>query len=334
MRKLVALSLLALCLSLAGSPDARAQRRVSGFTSLKLFAESEKSAYALGEPLTVRVRLANLSDTAVAARPDLDPAYGAIQVHVSRNGGEFKRYLGPGWGTKDRPAGAPVSLSPGDVVRCDVTLMFHNAVPGRDDLLDSAVPVDEAGSYLIRVELYDDVFDRRIRAPVVSVEVGYPQGEAGPAVWQAVQEDDGLAYFMQTGDARCAEGVVKTAEQLVQRFPGDKLDKHLALALGRHHLGQERAGAAVGYLKEAAAAAEPGSSLRARALLELTKSYATTGDVEEALKISDAAAEEFDDGEVRQEFQRLGSKLRRAEKNARPREVQHPPVAPAPVSQP
>lgn len=317
MRTFFVASLLTLCLIQAGPPSARAQRRTPGFTSLSLFAEPEKDEVTLGEPLTIKVRLTNLTDSDIAARLDLDPAYGALQVSVSRNGREFKRYLGPGWGMKDQPGGAPVTFSSGQSVRREVTLLFHNAVGGRDDLLESNVPIDEAGTYLLRVELYDDAFGRKIAAPVISLEVGPPQGEAGQAVWQAVRADKELAFFMQTGIARRAESTIEKAEQLVRRHPGNDLERHLALALGRHFLGKERAETAIGYFKEAATAG-PASSLRGRALLELTKAYVRKGDVGEALKIIDAAVDEFNEGEIREEFERMGSKLRQAGKNNAP----------------
>lgn len=59
--------------------------------------------------------------------------------------------------------------------------------------------------------------------------------------------------------------------------------------------------------------------MRGQALLELTKSYARRGDIEEALKISDGAGDEFGDAEVGQEFQRLSSKLRKAGKSPSPK---------------
>ncbi len=314
MRKLVAASLMTFCLLQVGAAAALAQGRAQGFTSLSLFAEPEKDALTPGQPVTIKVRLTNLTDSVITARRDLDPAYGAMQVYVSRNGGEFKRYLGPGWGTKDPPAGSSEPIAPGDSVTREITLLFHNAVRGRDDLLESSLPLDEVGSYVIRVELYDEAFGRRIVAPAFGVQAWFPQEEAGQAIWEALKDDAKLAYFMQTGDARQSATVVRKAEELVERYPDNSQEKHLALALGRHYLAEDKVEAAIEHLKEAAKA-EPASALRAQALLELTKSHVKKGDVNEALKISDAAGDEINDGEVRQELQRLGSKLRQGGKS-------------------
>lgn len=318
MRKFIAAALVTFCLLQAAAAITLAQGRAHDFTSLSLFAEPEKDALTLAEPVTIKVRLTNPTESEIAARRDLDPAYGTVQVYVSRNGGEFKRYLGPGWGTKDLPAGSPEAIAPGASVSREITLMFHNAISGRDDLLGSSLPMDEASSYVVRVELYDGTFRRKIVAPDVSVRIWFPPDEAGQAVWQAMKDDEDLAYFMQTGNARQAHGVVTKAEELVERYPDNSYEKHLALALGRHYLGEDKIERAIGHLKEAATAG-PASSLRAQALLELTKSYVRKGDIEEALKISDAAGDEFGDGSVRQEFQRLNSKLRQAGKSPAPK---------------
>jgi tetratricopeptide (TPR) repeat protein len=311
--------LLPLCLLQAVTPAARAQRPAPGFTSLSLFAEPEKAEVTVGEPLIVKLRVTNLNESDIDARAVLDPAYGALQLYVSRNGGDFKRYLGPGWGTKDRMGGLSGVIKPGTDVYGEVSLLYHNALPGRSDLLESSVPLGETGSYVIRVELYDETFERKIVAPAFAVQVGFPQEEAGQAVWEAVKSDKDLAYFMQTGDARQSGAVVQKAERLVEHYADGRYEKHLSLALGRYYLAKDKVETAIGYLK-GAAAAEPASSVRALALLELTRSYVSKGEVDEALKISDGASDEFNEGEVRQELERLRSTLRPAGKSTVPKQ--------------
>lgn len=317
MKKFFAALLLSLCLLQAVPLAARAQRAAPGFTSLDLFAEPEKAEVTLGEPLVVKLRLTNLTESDIEARPELDPAYGMLQLYVSRNGGDFKRYLGPGWGTKDMPGGALGTIKPGADTYGEVSLLYHTAVPGRSDLLESNVPLGEAGSYVIRVELYEETFARKIVAPAFAVQVGFPQEEAGQAVWEAMKADKDFAYFMQTGDARQSGTVVQKAERLVEHYKGGSYEKHLSLALGRYYLANDKVEKAIGYLK-GAATAEAASSLRAQALLELTRSYVSNGEVDEALKISDAAGDEANQGEARQELERLRSKLRQAGKSTSP----------------
>lgn len=84
------------------------------------------------------------------------------------------------------------------------------------------------------------------------MKVAFPEGYAGPAAWQTVKEDKRLAYFMQTGDARQAEGVVAKAEQVVRDYADSQPAKQLAFALGRYYLAQGETEAALMYLKEAA----------------------------------------------------------------------------------
>jgi tetratricopeptide (TPR) repeat protein len=318
MRKFCAALLMTFCLLQVGVTVTLAQVPEPGFTSLSLLAESEKDAFTSGVPITIKVRLANLTQTEIAAQRDLNPAYGTLQVYVSHNGGEFKRYLGPGWGTKDPPAVSPDLIPPGYYVSREITLLFNNEVSGRVDLLASSLPFNEAGSYAIRVELYDETFGQRIVAPTIGLQIRFPQEEAGQAIWEAVKANSKLAYFMQTGDARQADSVIKKAEQLVAGHPDNVYEKHLALALGRHYLKEDQIETSIVHLKEAATA-EPASPLRAQALLELTNSYVRKGDIEEAIRISDAAGDEFDEGEVRYEFQRLSSKFRRLGKSPSPR---------------
>jgi tetratricopeptide (TPR) repeat protein len=313
MRKFIVTSFFALWLAHAGAVSALSQETQPGFSSLSLSAEPEKAGAAPGQPLCIKLRLTNPTQSEVATLRNLDPAYGRIQVYVSRDGGEFKRYLGPGWGAKDLSAGNDARLLPGESVSGEITLLFHNAIRGREDLLDSSVPAGEAGVYQIRVELYDGLFRQVIAAPETKVEVAFPRGYNEQSTSQAVKDDKGLAYFMQTGDARQSESVVAKAEQLVQDYPDTDQTKHFALALGKYYLAQGQVETASAYLKEAAAS-EPASVLRGLALLELMKSYIGKGEVSEALKLCDDALGEYDGGGVREEFERLGAKVRQAKK--------------------
>jgi tetratricopeptide (TPR) repeat protein len=289
-----------------------------GFVSLRLSVESEKPWITLGDPLTLKVRLTNPTQRNIATWPVLDPEHGAIQVYISRNGGEFKRYGGPGWGTKEQSIGV-AQISPGESMSCEITILFNNTVEGRDDLLEDSIPINEAGAYQIRVELYDTDFNRKITTQVADIPVGFPMGEAEQAAWQTVKDDKDLAYFTQTGDGQRAKGVVEKAEQLVQRYPNNNQERQLALALGKHYLKRDNVEAAIGYLKEAATS-DPGSLMRARALSELTKSYIQNGDLDEALKISEAASDEYADKDNQQEFNRLNLKIRQARESDQLRE--------------
>jgi tetratricopeptide (TPR) repeat protein len=158
-------------------------------------------------------------------------------------------------------------------------------------------------------------YRQKIVAPVVTVEVGVPRGIGELAVWEAINGDSTLAYFLQTGDAQHGDRVVMKAEQLVRWYPDNGQEKHLALALGKHYLGQDKVETAIGYFKEAADSAGA-SSLRASALLELTQSYIKKGDLEEALRISDAADSEYNGREIQAEFESLGSKIRQVGKTS------------------
>lgn len=308
MRKYVVASILTLCLLATVAATASAQESTPGFDTLSLSVEAEKARPALGELMTLKIRLTNPTESDVPALRDLDPAYGTVHVYVSHNGGEFKRYLGPGWGTKDPPL-VTEQIAPGESVSRGVTLLFHNNISGREDLLGSHVPVDEAGSYQLRVELYDADFRRKIAAPVVDVQVGFPTSHAGESVWQAVRADKKLAYFAQTGDGQLDGRVVAAAEELSRLFPDDEQGRHLALAVGEYHLAQGDAEAAVGYLKQAAGS-EPASSLRARALSSLAKTHLEKGDVESALEVSESAATEYGESDAGKEFERLSSAAR------------------------
>lgn len=317
MRKFVATLLTSLLVQMC-IVSVHPQEGRPGFGSLNLSVESEKPWITLESPLTLKIRLTNPTQRDITAWPILDPGHGAIQVYISRNGEEFKRYNGPGWGTKEQSIGV-AQISPGESMSCEITLLFNNAIEGRDDLLESSVPIDEAGAYQIRVELYDTDFRRKIAAPVIGIPIGFPMGEAEQALWQIVKDDKDLAYFVQTGDGQRTDGVVEKAEQLVQRYPNNNQERQLALALGRHYLERDKVEAAIGYLKEAAGS-DPGSLMRARALSELTKSYIQKGDVDEALKVSEAASSEYTDKDIQQEFDRLNLKIRQARESKQLRE--------------
>jgi hypothetical protein len=319
MRRFVKESLLVLLLIQAGIVNVVAQARDSedSFASLVLAAEPEKSVFTLGEPLRIRMQLENPTQSDITIGRDLDPVYGAIQVYISRNGEEFKRYLGPGWGTKDRFLHETSQISPGEVLKSEITVLFHNSIDGRDDLFDSSLPINGVGTYRIRVELYDDSFRRKLTAPLTNVEVGFSPASAEYAISQAVVDDkDGaLAFFLQTGDTPQPE-VVEKAEQLIERFSGNDQQKRMALAIGNYHLRHDKVETAIGFLNEAAKA-EYSPALRDRALLELAKSYIKRGDIDEALKISNGSDGKFSAPEIEAEFEGIRSKLRQAERSLR-----------------
>ena len=286
------------------------QNRLPEFDSLKLKVVPEKTSILLGEPLVLKVKLANPTLSSIATHRTIDPGYGTIQVYFSRPGGELRRYLGPSWGTGEQ-APAVTQLAPSESVYGELTVLFNTTIPGRDDLHGEPTPINEPGTYQVVVEFYDVRFQHKIVAPRFEVQVSSPTGKAEQAYWQEVQADPNLAYFLQTGSLRRGQNVVKKVEQLMSEHPGAVHQKHAALALGKYYLKNVDPIRAIDYLKEAAESA-PKSYLRAQALVALAKSYAQLGQFDEALRISDAAVEEFTLTGAQQNFIQLGTKLRKA----------------------
>ena len=286
--------------------------RAQDFASLKLTVAPEKGQFVLGEPVTLKVQVMNLTSSAIGAHRSLDPETEMIQVYIAPPGETFRRYLAPRWGVVERRPRA-AQISPGESLSSEMTLFFNQVIPGAQDFLQSSLPFGVAGAYRIRVEFHDIGFQQKITASIIQVAVTRPAG-AEFAIWAAIQADPELAYFLQTGDSRKGPPSQQKAEQLVNQHAEAVQAKHLALALGKYYLRRDDAQAAIKHLQKASEA--PGKSfLRAQALLELTKSYAISKNLDEAQKLCDLVTKEYAQTAMQQKFSRTCAEIN-AMKNA------------------
>ncbi|MBI4384231.1 MAG: hypothetical protein HY579_09390 [Nitrospinae bacterium] len=284
------------------------QGLAQGFATLKLEAAPEKDTLVPGEPLTLKLRLINPTQSPVMAHRSIDPGYGTIEVYLAAPGSGFKRYLGPGWGKhENRPQKA--SIAPGDAVYKEITLLFHNVLPGREDVLPSVLPLDKPGPYRVRVDFYNIGFDEKISSPDVLVRVVEPAGPDA-AVWKEVLSDPEMAYFLQQGDARKGPAVAEKAERLIMQYPGSIHAKYLALALGRHYLRVNDASKAMTFLKQASGS-PPKSFLRIQALMDMARGHILLREeLDEAKKLCDGAASEFAESGLQRAFSELCGMVR------------------------
>src|SRR5258707_271144 len=133
MRKVTFVCFVSLGIMLIGLTSGRSQANAQGFASLKLEVSPEKARFVLGEPLTLKITLTNPTQSEITAYRTLDAEYGNIQVYLALPGDTFKEYLGPHWGVSERrPKAGPIA--PGESVYGEITLLFHNLIPGQEDL--------------------------------------------------------------------------------------------------------------------------------------------------------------------------------------------------------
>lgn len=307
MRKVINTLAFILCLLNLYGLTVHAQEKASSFADLQLTVVPEQAEVMLGEPLVLQLQLNNTTASLVASQ-SLDPLFGGIQVYLSHAGGKFKRYLGPDWGVREgRPVA--VQLEPDQVVSSDITVLFNRSLPGRDDVLAPATPIDEVGVWQILVKLYDINYKRYIVSSVIEIHVTSPTGEGEQAIWQAQQADPDISYFIQTGDAGSHKGVVKKVAKLLEQYPDNVHHRLLARAMGQYYLGRGNASTATIYFKVAAESSS-GSFLRAQSLLGLVQSYMQMGSIEEANILNAAAGIEFIQSSAHRQFDLLGEKLR------------------------
>jgi hypothetical protein len=162
------------------------------FTSLVLKVEADKSEIRLGELLNLELELKNPTSTSVGS-VHFDPSYGTLAVLVSRNGGSFQRYFAPGWGTKQNVSG-PNEVAAGSTVYRSLEILFNHSVPGREDLLDAEIAIDQPGTYQFKVTLTDDESRQKIAAPIIQINVVFPTTSSEQGIWQEIRNNSELGY--------------------------------------------------------------------------------------------------------------------------------------------
>ncbi|HBR56860.1 MAG TPA: hypothetical protein DEA22_05235 [Blastocatellia bacterium] len=217
--------------------------------AIKLEINLEKPIYALGESVTLNIRIANTGDSPITL-PNTPNVYaGYLNIWIARRGDEFRRYNSQSWGIREMPG---IILKPDQPHQTKATLLWN----GRPQILNphsDIIPTDfafpDAGVYFIKavVTIPDrkSADDRtRIESQPIQITVSEPFGE-DLEVWNQIKDSGEIASFIQRGSFLTSNDeeeakLVKNVRQLVERYPNSFLSNQMKQKLAGFHTMREK----------------------------------------------------------------------------------------------
>jgi hypothetical protein len=256
---------------------------------LELSLISPQEQFVLGEPVTVRARLANTGDEPIQVPRNLEPEYGAVVYQIA--GPETKQFSP--WALKE-PAEPFTMLAPGQVIDQEIDLFYGGA----------GWTFQEPGIYQITAS-YADIASS---APLpVNIRVPASDAERDAAA-RLLSSDEAGRFLLFRGGEHLTEGI-SVLEALAQTAPQTPHAAYANVALGINQLRPAR-DFAKGTVRQAdpQAAATRLNSVQDKALplgwmiqsqLGLAKALRDTGQDAQASeienKLPDAALQRFPD---------------------------------------
>jgi len=232
-----------------------ARGRQPGMSGLVLEMRPDKASYVLGETVALEFTVMNESATTVTLAGGADVWRGSIEVFVAFGDEGYREYRGPRWGLDDVVAASPMTLAPGGVYRTEATLLYNHRVETAHLAPSRARAIEEAqvsspyalarpGIYSIKAVLYDARFEDRIESEPVVIGVVEPSGEE-IEIWNQLQGDPELGYFIQTGGPRGhptaprSLQLATTLERIVDAHPGGRYTAAIQSALAQYRTSVE-----------------------------------------------------------------------------------------------
>lgn len=221
---------------------------------LSLAAHTNKEVFVLGEPVAVRFEFSNRgrSDRAIHR---LGVENGLLKVFIAREGGEFKRYWGYGWGTK---RGKMINLAPGEShAYPEFKILYQGEIDTRglsetaarsktEGNVTTAYAFPEPGVYFVKgVSVYTDevptlsknspVEINSIESEPVKIVITEPVGE-DLEVWKRIKGNAEISLLMQDKEFNTAsqskkETLTSEVEQIIQRHPNSVYAGYLGAGL-------------------------------------------------------------------------------------------------------
>ena len=98
-----------------------------GAGGLALTLQCSKPSYALGELVSLNIKVSNQTGQTVFLSTATDVWTGAVRVFIASEGGDFKEYLGPGWGLKDIVRAAQLEIPPRGSFETAATVLYNHS---------------------------------------------------------------------------------------------------------------------------------------------------------------------------------------------------------------
>ena len=214
---------------------------------LTLEVQPDQSSYLPGEMIALRFRVMNTSSTSISVGSESTVWDGNLKVFIAYEDGPFKEYFGPGWGTKDRVAGQPVSLAQGQTFETEATILWNHKVETShlnpayakdisEKRLNTDYALTKSGTYSIKAVLNNIQTGNKVESAPVVITVEEPQGE-DLEVWKKIKEDANYGLLIQTGGlAEQPKGPKTTRiavelEEILSRHPNSRYSKDIRSGL-------------------------------------------------------------------------------------------------------
>jgi hypothetical protein len=182
----------------------------------------------------LKIKVTNLTGQAVPLAGAPDVGTGAVRVFIASEGGDFKEYLGPGWGLKDVVGGPPVEIQPGRSFETAATVLYnHRPETGhlselyaseiRGKRVGTEYALAQPGTYRLKAVL-QDAGGGALESGVLEIDIREPQG-IDRSIWEVLREDPELGYFVQSGgpngppETPRSRQLEATLERLAGAFP-------------------------------------------------------------------------------------------------------------------
>lgn len=205
-----------------------------GADGLALILQSSKPSYVLGELVNLKIKVINQTGRAVPLAGTTNVWTGAVRVLIASARGDFKEYLGPGWGLKDIVGAPPVEIQPGGSFETAATVLYnHRPETGhlselyaseiRGKRVGTEYAFAQPGTYRLKAVL-QDAKGSALESGVLEIDIREPQG-ADRSIWEVLREDPELGYFVQEGgpngppETPRSQQLEATLERLAGSFP-------------------------------------------------------------------------------------------------------------------
>lgn len=219
-----------------------------GSDGLALTLQSSKPSYVLGELVNLKVKVTNQTSQAVPLAGTTDVWTGAVKVFIASGEGDFKEYLGPGWGLKCVVSTAQVEISPGGNFETAATVLYnHRMETGHlskmyaSQISRKHLGTDYAfagpGAYRLKAVLQTE--GGTLESGVLEIDIREPQG-VDRSIWEVLREDPGLGYFVQSGgpmgppETPRSQQLEATLERLIGSFPEGRQVEGIRAGLAKY----------------------------------------------------------------------------------------------------
>lgn len=221
-------------------------------TELLLEGKANKETFILGEPVSIEFEISNKGKTSIAVHSG-GVETGFLKIFIAAQNGEYKEYLGYGWGLK---MGRMINLAPGESHKYkEATILWHGKIDvsglsqqaAREKLkgkITTEYAFPEPGVYLIKGISYFGENATLIESEPIEIVVNAPAGD-DLKIWNQIKGNREIALLMQAGEFNTSkdeekEKLVGDVEQIIVQYPNSIYSSYLRTNLEKYKASEEK----------------------------------------------------------------------------------------------